>query len=216
MAKLLNVGLVLIGGSLGHAAVVAAQEIGFGPTYGFTSRSYLVEGPGLQAWASFDVLSVLRLQASVAREWGRETEHRSFCSYTGPEGGGPDDCVMEDVRSFTTITTAEFSALFITPQRLRTRIGLGASYGSHRFEVGQEGLETGRIQTPIEGRERKLGEPGWLLLVEHSLPGIPASLRATYNGYKADFGPCIWMDTWSLCGQESFGRFTLGVGYLGF
>lgn len=203
--------LVLVGGLSGGAVTAAGQELGVGPTYGSSPRSYLVDGPGLHGWVSFDLLSVLRLQASVVREWGRETDRRSFCSST-LEGEAPDDCVVEDVRSFTTITTADVSAVLMTPRLLRTRAGLGASYGSHRFDVGQEGLETGRLKAPIEGRERTLDGRGWLLLAVHDLAGVPASLRASYQRYRVDFGACR-MDTWSLCEEEEFRRFTLGIGY---
>jgi hypothetical protein len=212
MAKVITTFLVLAGGLLAGATIGSAQEFGLGGTYGSSARSSLIGGPGLEAWSSLDLFSAVRLQASIAGEWGRETERRSFCSFTSPEGGGPDDCVVEDVRSFTTIATADFSAILLSPRLLGTRLGLGANYGIRHFDVGQEGLETGRIQVPAEGRRRTLDGAGWVLLVEHSVPGMPVSLRASYYGYRVDFGECI-MDTWSLCGDERFGRFTVGLGY---
>lgn len=213
MAKRIARLLVLIGGFLGGAAIASAQEVGLGATQGSSSRSDLVGGAGLHGWGSVDLFSAVRLQASVVREWGRETDRRYLCSFNSLEGGGPAGCVMEEVRRFMTITTADLSAILLSPQWLGSRVGLGASYGTHRFEVGEEGLETGSIHTPAEGRERTLDGRGWLMLVEHGLASMPASLRATYQRYRVDFGPCIMDMTWSLCGNEAFGRFTLGFGY---
>lgn len=195
------------------AAPAAGQRVGVGGSHTTNTGGYLPGGPGVQAWASWDVLGFVRLQASAAREWGRETERRVYCGFMSPEGPPPTDCLEEDVRFFNTTTTRDLAVLLVTPEWLGLRVGAGRTWGRHGFDTGREGLATGRVETPVEGRERTLDGRGWTVLLEHAdLLGTGATVRASWQAWRVDFGPCV-MDLWSLCGEERFRRVTLGLGY---
>lgn len=104
---------------------LTGQQVGLGGSHASNPGGYLPSGPGVHGWASYDLVGFIRLQGSVAREWGRNTEFRNFCGTISAEGPPPTDCVEEDVRFFNTTTSGEVSVLFLTPEWLRIRAGAG-------------------------------------------------------------------------------------------
>jgi hypothetical protein len=190
-----------------------AQELMVGGSHFSTSRADLPGGPGAWlrfAWAPF---TVIRLEAGVSRDWGEKTSSRVFCDIEWPEAIG---CSTENVRRDNDVTGLEAGAGLISPQFAGFRVGVVGGLAHYEFRVVDTGLTTGRNRRPLQprgGDPTSSSTPTAALLLEYS-PPVLSRLTVEARGQRAslDLGDCM-MDAWSICGDATLRRLSLGASY---
>lgn len=183
-----------------------AQELGGGP-YSWTDRWWAPTGIGLEGWIASSPERPFRIRGTLGAQYGGTTGPGFLCDWFEDR----DDCIVESVRTRTTILQADVTAQMVSPPILGVRLGVGAGVGARRVDYLDEGLTSGRrwMAQNADGAIRPAIH--WMVHGERRLQRA-LRLEVAVHRWRMLALECD-VDARCLRSGSDLTRFSVGVGY---